>query len=385
MLQLGIALVTGILYATPYSGAYGVIITLILFQTLLCLWVMIPTANDVFGAMDTTVGYLAELISTSLIFVSNLVADYADGDLAKLNTSLNLAALAAQIMVWSCFLPMLLTAYDSFIVPIVMIFWKSELGFRETMCQMLLTLVLLPMSLASALFGFGGGGNAEAMLGELEGALVGLAAEGDGGGGDDDDDEQIGADVEAAVDEEAAKAAEASELAKAQAQAAALVTAAAAAEKPTATPNKAALKRLKRLEMLARVRDAQGENGTGKGDADGTAATDGTKLPQERRVALAQVEHERLGGQAELSSQRVGLERESLLQIFARFDADGSGTVSTAEIASICEALNLERTDAQLADLMQDSDRDGSGTIDFEVRMPLAQLSGAACSLGSHC
>lgn len=362
LLQLAIAMLTGLLYATPHSGAYGVIISLLLFQGIMCFWVMVPTANDVFGAMDTTIGYLAEFISTSLVFASNLVADFADGDPAKLGTALGLASTAANIMVWSCFVPMLLTAYDSFIVPIVMIFWKSELGVRETLCQMLITLVLLPMSLASSLFGFGGGGNAEAMLGELEGALVGLAAEGDGG---DDEDEEgaTGEDVEAGVGKEAARAAEAAELAEAQAKAAALVAAAAAAEIPKATPNKAALKRLKRAEMLARVRAA---GNTGVADAAGAAAIDDdSKMPHEWHTALAAAEQ--LNMQDKVDEDAGQFRRKDLRAVFTQFDADSSGAVSITEMANICEALHLERTEEQLSALMKESDPDGSGAIDFEV------------------
>ena len=129
LLQLCIALLTGVLYATPWSGSLGVVISLITLQAFLCCWtVLLPTGNDAFGALDVAIGYLAELTSTILILASNLMGAEADGDTEKLASALQLAVISSQILVYSAFFPMLLTAYDSFLVPLVRVCWKSEVS-----------------------------------------------------------------------------------------------------------------------------------------------------------------------------------------------------------------------------------------------------------------
>ena len=58
--------------------------------------------------------------------------------------------------------------------------------------------------------------------------------------------------------------------------------------------------------------------------------------------------------------------REKLQPIFNKFDEDGSGAVSTAEMTKIVKQLKLQMTPKQLAGMMKEADPDGSGEIDFE-------------------
>ena len=58
--------------------------------------------------------------------------------------------------------------------------------------------------------------------------------------------------------------------------------------------------------------------------------------------------------------------REKLRPIFDKFDEDGSGAVSTAEMTKIVKQLKLQMTPKQLAAMMKEADPDGSGEIDFE-------------------
>jgi len=44
---------------------------------------------------------------------------------------------------------------------------------------------------------------------------------------------------------------------------------------------------------------------------------------------------------------------------------DGSGVVSTVELATVCQALGLSKTKAEIAQLMAECDLDGSGVIEF--------------------
>jgi len=184
-LQLGIATLTGLLYANPWQltepGGKTVAILLVCSQAALVLWVLQHTSNDVFTQLDTLIGFTFELVATCLVLASNFLAGGGDEAIA---TSLQMAGVSADLLLWSAFVPMFFTAYDSFVVPVVLIFWKSELGFRETMCQVLISAILLPITVASSFFGFSAGtagGAINSIVSEAEGSIVGLGADADAG------------------------------------------------------------------------------------------------------------------------------------------------------------------------------------------------------------
>ena len=273
-----IAVFTGILYAHPWAttsfGGVAVVVILITLQVIMALWAMATTANDLFTHLDTSIGFLVELSATCLIFLSNILAEKADGDIDKLAKALQVAALSANLLVWSAFVPLFFTVYDSFLVPIVQICWKSEVGLRETLCQIAVSSLLLPITIVSTFFGGGPSGtNAAAMemFASMEGGIVGAAAMSDeeeeeeaeaegevDGNVDDEDAADEGPDAAAAAAmaeaQAAAKAKKEAEEAALVAAAAAAIAAAAAADKPKAAPTKAAKKRAARTEFLARVR-----------------------------------------------------------------------------------------------------------------------------------
>jgi len=58
--------------------------------------------------------------------------------------------------------------------------------------------------------------------------------------------------------------------------------------------------------------------------------------------------------------------REKLRAVFDKFDADGSGAVSSAELGEMVKALKLDLSAEQIATLMKEADPDGSGEIEFE-------------------
>lgn len=58
--------------------------------------------------------------------------------------------------------------------------------------------------------------------------------------------------------------------------------------------------------------------------------------------------------------------REEVYRVFQQFDADGSGEVSTREMARILQSLDVEKTEDEIRTLIRLCDRDGSGAIDFE-------------------
>ena len=49
-----------------------------------------------------------------------------------------------------------------------------------------------------------------------------------------------------------------------------------------------------------------------------------------------------------------------------RFDVDGSGAVSTEEMATICAEMNLDMTDDEILEMVIEADPDESGEIDFK-------------------
>jgi len=238
-LQLAIAICTGILFAHPWIetsvGGYFNMGALIFFQCMMLLWVAQPTANDAYTRALSCACYAVELVATSLILASNIIGSAAaDDDVDKIEFSLSLAGISAQLLVWACFVPMFFTGYDSFIVPVVQTYWKSEVGWAETACQVIMSLILLPIGILGQLMGVSGGKGME-LFASVEGALVAnVAAALEGGNEEGTDDEG---------DDDDAKA-----------KLVAVLIAAASARTTKAHRSKVAVKRLKRTAFLSRVR-----------------------------------------------------------------------------------------------------------------------------------
>jgi len=185
-LQLAIAVLTGLLFANPWQlttvGGMTNVVSLIAFQVFLVVWVLMYTANDLMTQIDTATGYIFELTATCLVFAANVISQNANGDEDQIAASLAVAGVSAQLLVYSCFVPMFFTAYDSFVVPVVLIFWKSEVSLSETICQVIISAVLLPVTIASSFLGFSSGAGAlEELVSATEGSLVGMAADVGGG------------------------------------------------------------------------------------------------------------------------------------------------------------------------------------------------------------
>ena len=50
---------------------------------------------------------------------------------------------------------------------------------------------------------------------------------------------------------------------------------------------------------------------------------------------------------------------------YSRFDKDGDGTITTKELGTVMRSLGQNPTEAELADMINEVDADGNGTIDF--------------------
>lgn len=57
---------------------------------------------------------------------------------------------------------------------------------------------------------------------------------------------------------------------------------------------------------------------------------------------------------------------KKLLDIFNLIDVDGSGSISTAEIRELLDALNIDILDNEIEAMVQSSDLDGNGFIDYD-------------------
>merc|ERR1719353_1645422 len=62
-------------------------------------------------------------------------------------------------------------------------------------------------------------------------------------------------------------------------------------------------------------------------------------------------------------------------EAFSLFDKDGDGTITTKELGTVMRSLGQNPTEAELQDMINEVDADGSGTIDFpEVLLSAASL-----------
>jgi len=58
-------------------------------------------------------------------------------------------------------------------------------------------------------------------------------------------------------------------------------------------------------------------------------------------------------------------QKQEIKQAFDLFDTSGSGTIESKELKVALRALGFEPTKEEIKNLIGDSDKDGSGRIDF--------------------
>jgi len=156
--QLGLQIVagglSGFLEAHPWkmtsAGGMGLMIALLSTQFLSLLWCAANTASDYLKAGQAITVYSMEFLASLLVFVAGLVAD------SDLEGSLMLAVRAADIMVYCAFIPMILMGWDNLVCPPLKTFLKGEGGTLETLYLMFIALLLIPVTIAQTMFGFGG-------------------------------------------------------------------------------------------------------------------------------------------------------------------------------------------------------------------------------------
>ncbi|XP_062203323.1 uncharacterized protein LOC133905527 [Phragmites australis] len=69
----------------------------------------------------------------------------------------------------------------------------------------------------------------------------------------------------------------------------------------------------------------------------------------------------------QLSKEQIDEFREA----FSLFDKDGDGTITTKELGTVMRSLGQSPTEAELQDMVDEVDADGSGAIDFHEFLTL--------------
>ena len=71
--------------------------------------------------------------------------------------------------------------------------------------------------------------------------------------------------------------------------------------------------------------------------------------------------------------ERPGLtedEIEEIKEAFDLFDTDGSGTIDPKELKAAMQSLGFEAKNQTIFQMISDLDKNSSGSIDFEYRLP---------------
>ena len=78
--------------------------------------------------------------------------------------------------------------------------------------------------------------------------------------------------------------------------------------------------------------------------------------------------------------------RAQIRPLFDKFDADGSGSIDTAEMTTILTAIEVQMSSEAISQMIADADPDGSGEVDFEEFIAVLKMQmegGAGGSLAS--
>jgi hypothetical protein len=232
-LQLTTAVMMGILYAHPWTvtppGGKALLVILILLQALGAFWSFWRTANDRWDGVEKALCFALECTSTCLVLASSILADRSEDeavDVYKLAQSLQLAGLSAQMLIAAIFVPMAVTVYNTAVVPIFQHVWSSDGSAREIIAQLIMTLILLPWTLASQFAGAGSVGGMSDMAAGFEDSVIDIAGSTERGSVDNN----------SSGDEEPE------------------------VEKPRAPPSAGKVKRLKRIEFLRIIRERKAES-----------------------------------------------------------------------------------------------------------------------------
>ena len=100
--------------------------------------------------------------------------------------------------------------------------------------------------------------------------------------------------------------------------------------------------------------------GTAGGAPDAAANATGVAAVEEE--SLAAVENEA----AVAEESAAAAEEKAIMQVFTRFDQDGSGEIDASELGAAAAQLGLAMSEEDLKTAMAEMDKDGSGEVDLE-------------------
>jgi len=276
---------------------------------------------------------LTEAASTCLLLASAMLATKEEGkeevEIGKLVRSLELSIVSTDILMAAVFLPIVITVYNSFIVPLVGLIWKADGDAKEVICQMVMTLILLPYEIATSFFGAAGVGSASDIVGELEGAMVEVTAA----------VETSGAAMEA-FDTDGSGRLSKDEFA--------LAIQSIGFDAPR-----------DELDAIFDQMDAD-DSGTVEFEELDRVLREGRSVQLQERLEAELEANEDFVEAKEKLKQGLMASLTRMADLFKTWDADGSGTISPDEFARAVVEVGL------LADLMAKFDADGSGRVSQE-------------------
>lgn len=103
----------------------------------------------------------------------------------------------------------------------------------------------------------------------------------------------------------------------------------------------------------------------------GVALQDGYSAPPSTPNAMAAPSAASVTAKIRLSTVASNEEVEEMKEVFACFDKDSSGAVTTAELALVLKSLNKHYSDEELHRIIGRFDRNGDGEIDFDEFMQM--------------
>jgi len=183
--QLMLALSTGVMFAHPFgitSTGMTIHLTVVVALTTGCTLFTACTTNDLLEGLTNAVVFALEAAAAACLLSSTLMQLAIEEDpwdserVARVAQAMELAVIAANLLVYSAFVPLWLVAYDSCVVPVAQKVRQASPGSpAEVVCAVLLAAVEAPVEAAAELSGslasFCGmnAGVTDFMLGELRG------------------------------------------------------------------------------------------------------------------------------------------------------------------------------------------------------------------------
>ena len=156
LLTISISICTGMLFAHPvgptYHGQLGLLITLACLQFVAMIWTATSHAYDFWEGATTTICYGFEFTAAIGMIISSVMNE--SDEPAKQADAASWAEAAANVLLYSAFVPIGLSLYDLLLCPIVIrVRGQEAQTWGELICAISWAIILLPLGVAAALSG----------------------------------------------------------------------------------------------------------------------------------------------------------------------------------------------------------------------------------------